>query len=195
MVDYSFSDSSEATLFVFNSDVDHVNKDESYDWGANFEFLSADESVRVGASYISDLAESEENFLEDIKSYSKQVPAWSAYALVGFDSFEVTIETVQALEAFTELDDNKNKPSSTNFEIAYFPTPTLQLALRLANSDELVDAPEIQYGLSMTWRTKSRYIFSLDYLYGEFKDGFVTNDDDQSLHEQKQIAARLTIEL
>lgn len=195
MIDYAISDSLEVTLFAFESRVDKSNQDDDYDWGASIEFTNDDESIRIGTSYTSDLAESDEEFLKDFnQQYLNQVSAWSAYALAGFDSFEITIETVQALDEFMEYDTNANQPSSTNVEFAYFFGDDFQIALRYAVSDELEEAPEKQHGASFTWRPVNHLVLSFDYLYGKFKKNFVRDDDDVPLNHQHQVATRMSLE-
>ena len=196
MLDYSIDDTVEFTVFAFDSKVDKTNKQDDFDWGASFEYKSEDESIRIGASYISDLSESDEEFLHEFyDSYQQQVSAWSAYILFGFDSYELSLETVNALDEFIELDLVANKPSSINLELATFAIPEFLFACRIAHSDELEDAPEWEYGLTVTWLSKSRFIFSADYIYGDFEKNFVLDDDDVELGHHHQIAVRLAIEL
>ena len=195
MVDYSFAENFEVTVFAFESNAHKFNSDNDYDWGWSFELLLNNESIRFGASYLSDLAESEKKLLEDTDNlYLRQVPAWSAYALLGFEHFEITVETVQALESFKELDEIADKPSSTNLEFAYFPSQTMQFAFRLAHSKELKDASQWQHGATATWWLGKRLSYSFDYLYGTYKDGFVVDDEDRELNHEHQIAVRMAVE-
>ena len=196
MLDYAFSDLLELSVFMLDSKVDKTGSHNKYDWGASLEYQSIDESIRTGASYLSDLAESDELFLEDFNNnYQRKVSAWSAYILYAFDDYEISLETVNALDDFAELDAAVNKPSSTNLEFTSFAVPQFLFALRIAHSSELEEAPEWEYGLSASWLSKSRFILSADYLYGDFRKNFVLNDDDIELSHYHLIAVRLTVEL
>ena len=196
MLNYTFTEAVEVTLFVFDSKVDELNGHDKVDWGASFEYKSKGESVRIGASYLSDLSESDEQFLEDFNNnYLRQVPAWSAYILYGFDEYELTLETVNALDEFAELDPVSNKPSSTNLEFASFAVPEFLFAFRFARSNELQDSPEWEYGLSATWLSRNRFSLSADYLYGDFRRNFVVDDNDIELSHHHQISIRLSVEL
>lgn len=196
MLEYAFNDEAEVTVFIFDSKVGKLNNESKLDLGASFEFKTKDETVVLGMSYISDLAESDELFLEDFNNtYQQRVAAWSAYLLAGYDKFELSLETVRALDEFVELDSESNKPAATNLEIVCFAVPDFLIAARIEHSKEFEEAPEWQYGLTVTWLTKSRFVLSADYLYGDFKNNFVEDDDGNVLSHHHQIAARLSVEL
>ena len=194
IVDYSFNDQIEVSGFVFEGDIDKIGNNNEYDWGLSFEYVSGNEALRIGASYLSDLAETDEKLLEETISYERRVSGWSAYLLIGMNEFEVTAEMVHALRAFDEFDSDADKPSSYNVELAYFPTQSVQLAMRIENSDELEDQPEWQYGAAVTWRIANLFNLTVDYLYGDFKNGFVLDDDDNELDHRHLIAAQVALE-
>ncbi len=210
IADHAFNDNLEVAAFVFDSDFDKPNGNNAYDWGVAVEYVSSNEATRIGASYLSDLAETDEPLLEEhVYTYRRRVPGWSAYALVGFDHFELTAEIVRAQRAFLPLEgfampDEEEveetemaaafKPTSYNLELAYFPRPNLQFAVRIEHSDELQDAPAWRYGVSTTWRAGKYVGVSLDYLYGKFKKGFVLDDNDNELDHSHQVAAQVVVE-
>ena len=66
--------------------------------------------------------------------------------------------------------------------------------MRLEYSDELADEPEWQYGMSVSWRLHRNINIAVDYLYGDYKDGFVTDDNDNELRHRNLLAAQLAIE-
>ena len=72
--------------------------------------------------------------------------AWNIYALLGLDSVEITAEFLLAAESFNEFEDNVNQPSAYNLEVAYFSTPSMQIAFCYEGSTELVEAPKNQFG-------------------------------------------------
>lgn len=194
IVDYSVSENFELAAFVMQSDVDKIRVDESVDWGLAFAWKSEDEAIRLGSSYLSDLAESDEGFVHDNNdSYRQRVAALSAYVLIGWGSYELTTEMVQALDSFAELETEIDKPAAYNMELAFFPRHNLQLAARYEQSREFEDAPEDQYGLSVTWLPTRFINLSLDYLRGNFKSGFVEDDDGNVLKKQDIFAWQLSV--
>lgn len=193
IIDNSPNDNLEFSAFLFGSDVGSVNGNPDIDWGVSIEYVSIDESVRLGASYLSDLAESEEHLL-DGADYRRRVSAWSAYALVGFEGYEFTAEVVQAIDAFAELDNDSDKPFAYNLELAYFPTNTTQLAMRFEYSDELSDEPKWQTGVAATWRPDNNVTLSLEYLYGRYQNNFAFDDNDHELNDRHLIGLQMALE-
>jgi len=194
IIDYAFAETIEVAGYVFNSKVDEVDEGENTDWGVNLEITSEDESIRFGAGYLSDLSETEEPLLEDERAYERRVSAWNAYLLFGMNQFEFTAEIVKANRSFSELDSNADKPVAWNLELAYFPRDAMQLAARIEHSDEFEDNPEWRYGVSVTWRLSRNLGVSFDYLYADFKSGFVVDDDDNKLGHSHQMAAQFSFE-
>lgn len=194
-LDYSPTETLEITAFVFESRADRLAANDSTDWGIAFELTNNSESLRAGFSYLSDLAESDEQFLVDENNrFVHQVGAWSAYALIGFAHLEVTAEFVRSIGSFDELDAGANKPSASNIELAYFPKDSWQVALRYERSDGFGDAPERQYGIAWSWRPVVAANLSLEYLQARYKPGFVQDDNENELNRRRLIAARIGIE-
>lgn len=170
LIDYTLMDSIELAAYIFDSKVDRRENHNEVDWGVNVEYVSEDESIRVGAGYISDLAESEDELLLDFKNnFLRRVPAWNAYALIGMTSFEFTAEILRATHAFQEFPQDADQPFAYNVELAYFPFQTVQVAARIEHSEELIDEPEWQYGISGTWAPWASVTVTIDYLYGRYK--------------------------
>lgn len=195
VVDYTLLDNVQVTGFIFDSDVTKQNQDDKYDWGAGIGFTSDNNAIRLGASYISDVAESDEELLkEEGNVFNTRVPAWNAYALIGMSKFELTAEYVRATKAFSEFDKNENKPSSFNSELAFFPSEKTQIAIRLERSSELSEQPENQYGISGKWYPTGNISMSLEYLYGKYKRQFVVDDDDNELQTRDILTGNLLFE-
>lgn len=195
IIDYSFNEMLEVSAFVFDSDVVKQNRDGKLDWGGSIEYVSDDESVRIGLGYLSDLAESDENFLsENNDRYEDRVSAWNAYILLGFDQFEVTAEYLQANNRFREFDANENKPDSFNVEFAYFPVSFVQLAARYEHSKEFRDAPRHQYGLAGTWAPTDHFTVTMEYLHGRYKNNFALDDNDNDLDDRDIVAIEMSLE-
>jgi len=193
-LDYTLWDSLELAGYIFDSKVDMRNNKNEIDWGLNLEYKSEDESLVVGAGYLSDLAESQDELLLDFNNRQlRPVPVWNAYARMGFPPFELTVEALKAIRSFKEFDKNANKPFSYNVELAYFPVDFLQFAVRLEFSTELADEPKWQYGVAATWRPFDNLSLSMDYLYGKYKQGFAFDDQDNALHSHHMIGTQLTV--
>ena len=136
----------------------------------------------MSLSYLSDLADTDELFLqEENNRYEKRVGGWSAYALIGMKTFEITAETVIADRSFNEFDSNANQPWAANLEVAWFPKPSYQFAVRIEASHELIDQPQRQYGVSAAWRIGQHIGLAADFLYGTFKNNFVLDDNDNEI--------------
>lgn len=194
LVDYTFFDSVELAGYLFDSKVDRRENHNEIDWGVNVEYASEDESIRMGAGYLSDLSESDDELLLDFKNnFLRRVPAWNVYALFGWQYFELTAEMLRATHAFKEFPKNADQPFAYNVELAYFPLPAVQVATRLEHSEEVIDEPEWQYGISGTWAPWDNVTLSADYLYGRYKKGFVFDDFDNAQKSHHFTALQLTV--
>ena len=195
VVDYSMNDDFALFGYVFDGKTRRQDNDSDIGWGIGIEYENESESVRAGASYLSNLAESNERLLEDTNQiYVNKVPAWNAYVLLGFEHFEFTAEYVSATRSFAELESNQNRPSSYNLELAWFVTDSTQLALRLEHSREFAEQPEWQYGIAASWRINDNLIISAEYLRADYKSGFVFDDDDIELETHDQYGLLVSFE-
>jgi hypothetical protein len=163
------------------------------DWGftaegSPFEFGS------FGVSYISDLADSQEGFLSDEGDrYDSRVDAWSAYAILGYNQFELTAEFLRALGSFRELDPDRDKPRAWNVELGFYPAGSFEWALRVEGSSEVEDAPRLQAGVSVAWRITKTASLTLDYLRGNYKNG-LAEQNDHELDKVHTVAGQLSVE-
>jgi len=195
-VDYSWEDRLEVFAYVFESEVDEAGENnDKPDWGLGLELSSADDAVKFGLNYISDIAESDAGFLDDFNGrYRSRVGGWNAYAIYGMDEAIITAEMVHAAGKYQELEPQEDQPAAWNLELAWFPGPVYQIAVRLEHSDELADEPEWQYGVSVSWRLHKNINLVADYLYGDYKSGFVEDDNDNELRHRNLVAAQLAVE-
>jgi len=91
LMDYTWRDTLELAAYIFDSKVDRRENHNEVDWGVNLEYVSKDESTRIGVGYLSDLAESQEELLFDFNNnFLRRVPAWNVYGMVGLPPFELT---------------------------------------------------------------------------------------------------------
>ncbi len=184
--------------FVFDGDADK-NNDEDHidDFGASL-VLTPAAGIEFGASYLSDLAESDAGMVDD---YRRRVAGWSTYAVAGIGPVELSAEALGALRSFSaeDLDENGDgkgdKPLAWNVEAAVYPASNFEVALRLEGSDEIAEAPELQYGICSSWSPIEHLSLSLEYLRGEFDRDFAPADDDNNSGRYRDlVTAQLAIE-
>lgn len=200
-IDYSFNEQVQIELFVLESEVDSSTHSNVFDWGMLLEWESEDESIRLGASYLSDIGESDEAFFDDFNhTYQDRVAAINAYALWGFESFEITAELLKTLQPINEFDDKFNQPEAFNFELAFYPTADSQLALRYETSDRLEDSPEKRYGVGVRWQLFNNINVAAEYLYAEYPVEVMQEQEDgeeseeNSIDNEHQLALQISIE-
>lgn len=193
MLSYESDDQLEAALFIFKSKLDRTTVfEDKYDWGFSVNYTPVD-TITTGLSYVSDLSESEENLLEGYLVYQNVVDAIAVYANFEFEDFETSIELIQALDSFTELDADRNKPTAWNLEFTFSPSHNIQLALRVEGSEELEDAAERQIAVNGTYYVTKNIIAAIEVAEASYKKGFAEDLNENELDRQTQIAAEVTI--
>jgi hypothetical protein len=139
---------------------------EEADWGFAAQ-ASPVEEVNLGLSYLSDLADSQEELLDEYDDrYAERVDAVSGYADVELDAFMLTAEVVQALDAFAELAPDRDRPGRG---MSSWPTIPMRFegALRLEGSQGRKGP--LGWGDSASgWRRGGRASPSR-YLQGDFR--------------------------
>jgi len=165
------------------------------DWGWGFSAEGSPfEFGSFGISYLSDLADSQEGFLSDEGDrYESRIAAWSAYAILGYDRFELTAEVVRALDSFRELDPDRDEPRAWNVELGFYPAGNFEWALRVEGSSDVEDAPRLQAGVSVAWRITRNASLTLDYLRGTYKRG-LSEHNDHELDKVHTVAGQLSLE-
>jgi hypothetical protein len=180
-IDYDFNDVVEIAVFAFDGQTrEFGNSGKDTGWGAAIDAFLLDGRLNIGGGYLSNLAESDEEFLrEDFNNiFQNKVGAWNAYIVYEADSWDISMEVLNATGSFREFDANEDRPQSWNIETAWFPTDSLEFALRYERSKELIDYPEKQYGIALTWRFVNNISATIEYLRSDYKSGFVEEDDE-----------------
>jgi hypothetical protein len=99
-----------------------------------------------------------------------------------------------ATGSFEELDPDRNKPRAWNVELVHFyPGSKFEIAFRIEGSRELEDAPRVQFGPAITWRTGKYASLTLEYLHGEFEDELATTQNDDPYDHVDSVGAILSI--
>lgn len=184
-----------AAAGVFNGDINEVGEDDHIAkfFAAGFFALPEESDLpfgfRAGVSYISDISDSngltdylaEEYTTEEVQSY---VQGFSAFISANVtDMFTVEAEYLGALDEYKENPDFE--PQSWNFELAFMPIESLELALRYGGSDKTMNfLPDSQYGGCITYSLFENTSLALEYLQGEYE-----NDD-----ETQAFTAQLAVE-
>jgi len=197
IVDYTFWDRFEISGYIFDGKVDkkgHSGKHQ-LDWGLAAEFVTEDESIRIGGGYISDLGEGDAEFFLDFNNtFQQRVPGWTVHGLIALPPLEFTGEIVHATEAIKEFDQGADKPLTYNLELTYYPPqiPWIQFALRYEHSAEFEGEPQSIYGVATSIRPLENLALSFEYLRGDFKKNFSFDDNDNEQTSYDLIAIEAT---
>ena len=190
---YEPDDEFELSVFVLKSKLNlDLMDDDKYDWGLAL-VNQLDDNWSMGASYLSDLSESDEQLLEEQAFYEKRVGAFSAYLAYELDEVDVSLEYVSALTDFNEFEADSNRPSAWNLELGYFPGGAIEYMWRIEGSNELEEMPALKTGLGVTWHISANIYSTFEALYGRYKSNYVEDDDENLLDNLSQLAAQLTI--
>ena len=150
----------------------------------------------LGLAYLADLADSDERLLEEAGDrYARRVGAFNAWLVGGGGAFEYSLEWLTALRPFAELEPESDRPQAWNLELAFYPVDVLGLSLRLEGSRELEDEPRRQWGVSAAWQFASNGFLTLEGLRGDFRAGFVEDDQERELDGVERFAAQLSFGL
>lgn len=177
----------EASIFIFKGHLEKFGTiDNTLDWGVSLN-ISPLEFVTVGFSYVSDVSESETKLLEDALFYQQRVDALSGFLNIEIGQhYDISLEFVQALNSFSELEEKKRRPAAWNIEYGFYPEGHFEWALRLEGSNELDGEPVLQAGIGLTWHIYKNTYLTAEVLQGQYKTDFVQNDADQSLDYFRQ---------
>jgi hypothetical protein len=188
------------SAFIFNGDAEKAGQEDHIrDWGLSLT-VTPMENVELGASYLSDLADTDAELLEE---YTERVGGWSAYAVLGFGDFEFSGEFLGATESFdaADLDEDGNgsgdKPAAWNLELSYAVAENIEVALRYEGSDEFAGQPERQYGVAASWAPWEHVNLALEYLRGEFDNDFagdLASDGGSPADKRDLVTAQLAFE-
>jgi hypothetical protein len=118
---------------------------------------------------------------------------YSGYQLWTSDDFEVTAEFVGATRSFRRLQADRNQPVAWNIEFVNFFNPYFDWAMRLEESKELEDEPQLRYGVPVCFRAGRYGSLTFDYLHGCYKHSFSTGANDNFLSNDNQFAAELSL--
>ncbi len=143
----------------------------------------------LGASYISDISDSDglsEVVGDEIQD---EIPGWDVYGHLHYCQFFVTFEYMSTLDSFSEheLADGGSgaSPSVWNIEagFTYEWWKSLEVAVKLAGSDQAADLgyPQTRYGINFNQELFDGVTLSLGYLYDQYEERDVDGKDHRNL--------------
>lgn len=154
-------------LGVFNGEVDTSN--DSIDSFVAALELTPTAGLSFGASYISDLAESDNGLVEDASLYSSSVPAASAFISYTLGQVTLEAEILAALEDFDApligaTDLTGSRPLAWSLETDWNLSEALQIAARIEGAKDFQD-DVTRYGATVSYGLFANTVLALEYLY------------------------------
>ncbi len=156
---------------VFNGDIDPAGDADHIDnWVISLE-LNPAEWLTLGASYLSDLAESNADLVQEHSFYTSSVPAASGFISIQSRSLGFTGEYLAAVQKFDSAllvsgqDLSGERPQAWNFELVWMPKESLQLAARMERANDFKENLQ-RYGVAISYGLLENTVLAFEYLYG-----------------------------
>lgn len=156
---------------AFNDDVDTQDDDQIDSWVASLE-LTPTEKLAFGVSYLSDLAESDIELVQNEDIYRSSVAAGGAYLTWQLWQITILAEYIAALENFSAEMVNAGdcltgeRPSAWNIELAWEPTGRWQVGIKAEGANDFQNDLK-RYGAVVSRGLFRNTVLGLEYLYGE----------------------------
>jgi hypothetical protein len=195
------------SAYVFNGSVeknfDDADAIDSFGIDANYTYESEPNelTLQVGASYLSNLADTDGISGVVPGTLDRLVDGWAAYLSSSWGKFFLDAEYMGALDEFrvAELADENGmeaEPSVWNIEFGLNHDwwRNLEVAFKIAGSDEAenLSIPETRFGVVLNQEIFENTILSAGYLNDDFEtDIFDNNTEDQRSTLFTQIAIEL----
>ena len=167
----------EMSVAAFNGDYEPNGKNNVIDGAVAAVTVSPADGMEFGASYISDLAETDAELI-DLSgpggSYSRSIDGASAFATLGLGPITLSGEYLTALKNFAASDSNNaeltgEKPKAFFLEARGELAENLSWAARYENSDDFEDDLR-RYGATCSWSFAANTALSLEYLFTKAGD-------------------------
>jgi len=174
---------------TFNGDFD-TSGDNIDTWVSSLAFILG-ENIRFGGSFISDLAESDIELVQDEDAYSSSVMGASAFLSLQYGAFGFIAEYLAALEDFGSAvvdvgtDLTGKRPETWNLELAWMPLDHLQVAARYEAANDFQNNVN-RYGGTVSYGLFEQVVVALEFLRA---DADVDEDDPVNV-----VTAQLALE-
>lgn len=157
------------SLGIFNGGTDANDHKDHIDSLVAAVEVTPRENLSFGLSYISDLAESDNDLVADATLYSDSVPGASAFLSATLGAFGFEAEILGALDDFdTTLigasDLTGKKPLAWNLETSWQATEDLQLVARFEQTRDFQDGVT-RYGTAASYGLLRNTVLALEYLH------------------------------
>ncbi len=156
---------------AFNGEVDTRDDDRIDSWVASLELTPVD-GLAFGISYLSDLAESDIELVQDEDLYRSSVAAGGAYLSWQIGGVNLLAEYIAALENFSSQmvgageDLTGKKPWAWNVELSRELTERWQLGVRAEGTEDFQSDLK-RYGAVVSRGLFRNTVLGLEYLYGD----------------------------
>jgi hypothetical protein len=127
------------------------------------------ENLAFGISYINDLAESDNDLVQDATLYSSNVAGASAFLSAQHGKFGFELEYLTALDDFDATlvaigeDLTGKRPEAWNIELAWMPTDKIQFAARYEKANDYQNDTK-RYGTTVSYGLHKYVVVALEYL-------------------------------
>lgn len=161
--------SARAGAFQGKVDKDHTNGIDT--WVAAVE-LAPLEGLSLGVSYLSDLAESDAELVQDKALYNDEVPAVAAFVALSHGAFGLSVEYLAATTTFaddeveTGEDLTGRRPKAWFIEAGWAATDRLALATRYEEADDY-QGDVRRLGATAAYGLCDYTQFAVEYLYAD----------------------------
>lgn len=167
---------------AFNGEADTVDDHDNIDSVFASVALSPIENMVMGASYISDLAESDAGLVDSaVTAYESNIPAWSAYVEMVLGPLTFDVEHVEVMESFNPgavgqgADLTGPSPKVSFVELGLVPGDSHGYALRYEKAHNYMDDIS-RYGGTVSYSMFDNTVLSLEYLLTDPKaEGSITH--------------------
>ena len=128
--------------------------------------------LTLGASWLSDLAESDAGLVQDEGLYRNEVPGWSAFATLQHGTVGLTAEYLAAAKSFQSgqvevgEDLTGRRPEAWNVELSWQPFDHLQLAARY-EAAHAYQSNVIRYGVTASYGLCDYALLAVEYLHAD----------------------------
>lgn len=188
----------QVNAFAFNGNEDRNGREDHVNDGGLSLTVTPREGLELGASLLSDLAESNAELLGG-NGYTRQVAGWSAYAHLRQGRLGLEAEILAAARAYAaadldaDADGRGDRPQAWNLETAWELTPVLEVAARYGGSRDLSGEARRQAGLDLSWSLRENATLSCEYLRQRYAADLAPSSSTGTVKHSDQLSIQLAL--